>query len=132
MWVIGRSMTLNMCMHYAGLLRRSEQEARARAAHNSGVNGVNGGVNHNNGSGGRSGNRNEQYLLINGIVLVQVGAFSLSHRRASSPSASRARRRSTTTATSTSRSSTNSATASGPTALATVLHPSAVTWPPRR
>ena len=145
-------MTLNMCMHYAGLLRRSEQEARARAAPNSGgnhngvsggnhngmnggvngVNGVNGGVNHNNGNGGHSGNRNEQYLLINGIVLVQVGAFFSSHFRASSPSASRARRRSTTTATSTSRSSTNSATANAPTAPVTTPRLSAATWPPRR
>ena len=149
-------MTLNMCMHYAGLLRRSEQEARARAAPNSGgnhngasggnhngvsggnhngvngVNGVNGGVNHNNGNGGHSGNRNEQYLLINGIVLVQVGAFSLSHSRASSPSASRARRRSTTTATSTSRCSTNSATVNEPTAPVTTPRPFAATWPPRR
>ena len=146
-------MTLNMCMHYAGLLRRSEQEARARAAPNSGgnhngvsggvngvngvsgvngVNGVNGGVNHNNGNGGHSGNRNEQYLLINGIVLVQVGAFFSSHFRASSPSASRARRRSTTTATSTSRCSTNSATANAPTAPVTTPRLSAATWPPRR
>lgn len=161
MWVSGRSMTLNMCMHYAGLLRRSEQEARARTAsgggvsggvsgvsggvsggvngvnggnHNGGVNGVSGmnGGNHNDGNGGHGGNRNEQYLLINGIVLVQVGAFSLSHFRASSPSASRARRRSTTTATSTSRCSTNSATANAPTAPVTALRPSAATWPPRR
>ena len=74
--LIGRSMTLNMCMHYADLLRRNTPTRNATSTTTSTT--TNGSTNNGSTSNSRahsnsSSNRIEQYLLINGIVLVQVG-----------------------------------------------------------
>ena len=74
--LIGRSMTLNMCMHYADLLRRNTPTRNATTTNGStsspdSTN--NGSTSNSRAHSNSSSNRIEQYLLINGIVLVQVG-----------------------------------------------------------
>lgn len=79
--LIGRSMTLNMCMHYADLLRRNTPTRNATSTTTSGSTSStsspgstnNGSTSNSRAHSNSSSNRIEQYLLINGIVLVQVG-----------------------------------------------------------
>lgn len=80
--LMGRSMTLNMCMHYADLLRHSaptrhptttSSSSSSTHSSSSSTNSSAKGSATGDHPGGSSGDRNEQYLLINGIVLVQVG-----------------------------------------------------------